>query len=95
MTCTVTQLQVGGFDHNFTYLLTAGEDAVLIDPTLYVNGNTYVYNGGLVSGGTVSGGNGSTAFRIPASSFLTDLASPITMSASKTIIARRLSFEAK
>ena len=33
MTCTVAQLQVGGFDHNFTYLLTAGEEAVLIDPT--------------------------------------------------------------
>lgn len=30
---TVTQLAVGGFDHNFTYLATDGDEALLIDPT--------------------------------------------------------------
>ena len=32
LTCTVQQLQVGGFDHNLSYLVTSGADAVLIDP---------------------------------------------------------------
>ena len=33
MACIVQQLQVGGFDRNLSYLVTAGEDAALIDPT--------------------------------------------------------------
>ncbi len=32
MACIIRQLQVAGFDHNLSYLLTAGEDAVLVDP---------------------------------------------------------------
>ena len=30
---TITQLAVGGFDRNFTYLVTEGDEALLIDPT--------------------------------------------------------------
>ena len=32
MTCTIHQLQVGGFDHNLSYLVTSGDDALLVDP---------------------------------------------------------------
>ena len=33
MSFTVKQLAVGGFDNNFSYLVTNGDDAALVDPT--------------------------------------------------------------